>query len=127
MTFDELENMNLTEDLLVQVERDPTPKNIALVCMLEARDTLDSCGGDRQAARERLCKDFYEFDPECKTNSFVSRVFLRALDVFADYRAKKASSAPTDQSEALNAQTTTVSGCQSQHTTKAEKAQEVRA
>ena len=38
---------------------------------------------------------------------------------------KKASSAPTDQSEALNANTTTGSGCQTQHTTKTGKAQGV--
>lgn len=103
MTLEKIESMNLTEDLLVQIERDPTPENIALMCMLEARDTLDNCGGDRQAAREWLCKAFYEYDPECKTHSFVHRMFLRAVDVLADYRAKKAANPHADQSKGLTA------------------------
>lgn len=55
---------------------------------------------------------------------------MRIREIFADARekeAKKASSAPTDQSEAPNAHTTSKTGCQVHCTTKTEKAQEVGA
>ena len=127
MTLEEIESMELTDELIEQVRQATTAEALALAAFMAARMLLDDCGGGREAAVEeaqRYCQA-YALVYGSRPQTFPT--LLKAIGALADFRAKKAANPHTDQSKGLTAHNTPETGCQSQHTTKTDKAQGVGA
>lgn len=117
MTLEEIESIELTDEFIEQVQQEATPENIARITLLTARMLLDYCDGDRGAAVEEAQRDCQKYTLVYGSRPRTFSALLKAIDVLADFRAKKAANAPTDQSEALTAHNTPKTGCQVHCTT----------
>ncbi len=110
MTLEEIESMELTNELIERAQQEATPENIARIALLTARMLLDTCGGNREAAVEEAHRDYQEYALVYGLNPRTFSTLLKAIDVLADFRAKKAANPQADQSKGLTAQNTTENG-----------------
>lgn len=125
MTLEEIESMELTDEFIEQVgERDGIPASLALLAFREARMQLDDNGENREMAKEQTRRYYQEYKIAHRPRTDVICLLLKAIDVLADFRAKKAANPHADQSKGLTANDTTGNGCCEHCTTAAGGKQE---
>lgn len=124
MTLEEIESMELTNELIEQVQQETTPENIARIVFLTARMWLDETGGNREVAKAQAETDYQEYSSVYGVAPRLFELQLKAIDVLGDFRAKKAANPHADQSKGLTANDTTGNGCCEHCTTAAGGKQE---
>lgn len=104
MTLEEIEKVDLTNEFIEQVEeREGMAACLALLAFREARIRLDENGGNRETAKAQTSVWYRRYKRAHGSAKDEIHLLLKAIDVLADYRAKKAASALTDKSETLTA------------------------
>lgn len=90
MTLEEIESMELTDEFIEQVkEREGMAACLALLAFREARIRLDENGGNREAAKAQTAVWYQEYKVVYGSAKDEIHLLLKAIDVLADYRAKK--------------------------------------